>query len=254
MKKKQTYEFICKRKQKLNSIDLKYIHNLRKVVYTINLGNYDIIRNVKKEIGYDYFLFVDEYNSNYTNSNWTIFYLPKNVINLNMSLIKKQRYIKTHPHIFFPNYDISIYMDSTFKISGNLDEFLLRILTPKHSLYILEHPERNTISQEFKVVKNLKKENISTIMKVKKRYNSTNYTDKNGLIESCIIIRKHNDINCINIMEEWFKEIKKYSHRDQLSFNYVLWKSGRKIKYLSKKFCFNYLSGDYKHKKKIQFK
>ena len=253
MKKKQTYEFICKRKQKLNSIDLKYIHNLRKVVYTINLGNYDIIRNVKKEIGYDYFLFVDDYDNEYNNSNWTIIFLPEKVNNLNVSLIKKQRFIKTHPHIFFPNYDISIYMDSTFKIKGNLDEFLLRILTPTHSIYILEHPERSKISSEFKLVKILKKDTLDNIERVKNRYKQKKFPDKSGLIESCLIVRKHNDKNCINIMEQWFEEIKYYSHRDQLSFNYVLWKSGIKIKYLSKNFCFRYLGGDYIHRKRIIF-
>ena len=54
-------------------------------------------------------------------------------------------------------------------------------------------------------------------------------------------------------MEQWFEEIKYYSHRDQLSFNYVLWKSGIKIKYLSKNFCFRYLGGDYIHRKRIIF-
>ena len=54
-------------------------------------------------------------------------------------------------------------------------------------------------------------------------------------------------------MEEWFNEIQNFSHRDQLSFNYVLWKLHRKIKYLSKKFCFKYLGGDYFHKKTIIF-
>ena len=62
-----------------------------------------------------------------------------------MNIIKKQRFIKTHPHLFFKNYDLSIYIDTTFSIKGKLDEFLIRILTPKLSLYVLEHPERSTI-------------------------------------------------------------------------------------------------------------
>ena len=96
--------------------------------------------------------------------------MTKEVNILNVSLIKKQRFIKTHPHIFFPNYDISIYMDCTFYIKGNLDEFLFRILTTKHSMYFLEHPERNKINQEFKLVKIIKKDTINNIEKVKDRY------------------------------------------------------------------------------------
>ena len=62
-------------------------------------------------------------------------------------------------------------MDCSFNIIGNLDEFLLRILTPKHSMYFLEHPSRNKISQEFKRVEILKKDTINNIERVKGRYN-----------------------------------------------------------------------------------
>ena len=253
LKPKDLYKFISQRKQKAKMIDLNYIHNLKKVVYTINLGNYDEIRGINKQSGYDYFLFVDKFDEIYNGSNWTIILLPESIKNLNISLIKKQRFIKTHPHLFFPNHDLSIYMDATYEINGNLDEFLLRFLTSKYSMYMLEHPERNKIKEEFNLVGILKKDNKSNIMKVKDRYNRTNFTDNCGLIESCLMIRKHNDKICIDTMEEWFNEIKNYSHRDQLSFNYVLWKTGRSIKYLSKNFCFQYLFGEYFHKKNVTF-
>ena len=249
----QKYGYISNRIQKINKINFNYIHNLKKVVYTVNLGSYDNIKNITKEIGYDYFLFVDKYDNEYNNSNWTIIFLPEEVNNLNLSLIKKQRFIKTHPHIFFSNYDLSIYMDCSFNIIGNLDEFLLRILTPKHSMYFLEHPKRNKISQEFKRVEILKKDTINNIERVKERYKKKNFPDKSGLIYGCLIIRKHNDKNCIDTMEEWFDEIKYYSHRDQLSFNYVLWKFGRKIKDLSKQFCFQYFKGNNIHRKILIF-
>ena len=223
---------------------------MNKLVYSVNLGNYDSIKSINKQKGYDYFLFVDEYDEIYNNSNWTVILISEDIKKLNMSIIKKQRFLKTHPHIFFPNYDLSIYMDSTYIIKGNLNEFLLRILSPNISIYMLEHPERNKIKNEFILVEILKKENKSKINSIKKRYKRENFPDNNGLIESCLIVRKHNDQNCIDTMEKWFDEIKNYSHRDQLSFNYVLWKSGTKIKYISKKFCFKYLWGDYFHRKK----
>jgi len=241
--------YLNKRKNGLN-----YIHNLKKLIYTINLGKYDSLAEVKKQKGYDYFLFIDEYDDIYNTSNWTIIILPDFVRNLNLSIIKKQRYIKTHPHIFFPDYDLSIYMDSNFKIKGDIDEFLMRILSPKQSIYILEHPERNQIQEEFKLVKILKKDNKSMINKIRKRYNRINFPDNTGLVETCLMIRKHKDITCINIMENWFEEIRNYSHRDQLSFNYVLWKTNKQIKYLSKKFCSEYLFGDYSHLKIVTFK
>jgi hypothetical protein len=68
------------------------------------------------------------------------------------------------------------------------------------------------------------------ISEVAEKYsNNLKFPDKYGLLESCLIIRKHNDKNCINIMDKWFNEIKNYSHRDQLSFNYIIWKKKYKI-------------------------
>ena len=62
--------------------------------------------------------------------------------------MKKQRFYKTQPHLFFKNYDLSIYIDGTFEIKGNLDDFLLRILTPNISIYnyVFEHPFVDSIN------------------------------------------------------------------------------------------------------------
>ena len=173
IKELSSYKTVIKRKKfnrfkniNNNLFNLEYLYNLKKLVFSVNLGGYDDIKPLEKKRGYDYFLFVDKFDNSYNNSNWTIIFLPEIVRNLNISLIKQQRFIKTHPHIFFPNYDISIYVDCTYKIFGNLDEFLLRILTPRHSIYILEHPERNKIADEFEPIQILKKDNVSILLKV----------------------------------------------------------------------------------------
>ena len=74
-----------------------------------------------------------------------------------------------------------------------------------------------------------KKDSNISVTTIKNRYNKLNFPDNSGLSENSLIIRKHNDIKCIIFMEKWFNEIKKYSHRDQLSFNYIFWKTGYKI-------------------------
>ena len=209
-----------------------YLAGLKKVVYTAMLGKYDKVRSIVKEKGYDYFILTDQTQIE-NNSGWTILNVEKHIKNLNMNIFKKQRFFKTHPHLFFKDYDLSIYLDSTFEIKGQLDEFLLRILTPKLSIYVLEHPDRNTIFKEMDVVMALHKDSNETIFSVKKKYNDVNFPDISGLAECCLIIRKHNDLFCKNFMNNWFYEIQYNSHRDQLSFNYILWKFGNKgIKYI----------------------
>ena len=42
-------------------------------------------------------------------------------MNFNINIIKKQRFLKLHPHLFFKNYDVYIYIDSSFIIIGDLN-------------------------------------------------------------------------------------------------------------------------------------
>ena len=111
---------------------IKNIINLKKLVYTIILGNYDKPHPFIKQEGYDYYLITDDNSiEKYKKANWTVMKIPDQVKNLNISTVKKQRFLKLHPHLFFKNYDLSIYIDGTFIIKGNLTDFLLRILNPK---------------------------------------------------------------------------------------------------------------------------
>ena len=65
------------------------------------------------------------------------------------------------------------------------------------------------------------------------RYLSEGYPQNNGLAFTCVVVRKHNDSDTINLMENWWTEIKYGSKRDQLSFDYVAWKNNYDFKYLS---------------------
>ena len=231
--------------------NMNSIKKLRKVVYSVILGNYDEIKKIQLQSGYDYFLFSDIYNNSFIKTNWTILQIPEQVRNLNISRVKKQRYLKLHPHLFFQNYDFSIYIDATFSIIGDLNEFLLRILSPKYYIYSLEHPERNTVlSETFAVVQYYKEKNSMAKM-IRNKYKQENFTDNTGLLESCIIIRRHNEEKCIDLMNNWFGEIKNNSHRDQLSFNYIIWKKKYQIKYIVKNFVLEYFTQNGFHKKRL---
>ena len=70
-------------------------------------------------------MFTDQNFENKT-TNWTILNIEKNINFSNkLEVLRLQRFYKTHPHIYFENYDLSIYVDTTFEIFGNLDNFLL---------------------------------------------------------------------------------------------------------------------------------
>lgn len=229
----------------------KYIKRIKKVVYSILIGNYDKISNFAKQKDFKYFLFSD---INYNNTNWTIIPFSKLKKNKKISKIKMTRYIKLFPHLFFKDYELSIYIDASYTINRDLNELLLRTLNPSFDLYLLQHPERNKVFQEFPAVINAKKEKKRIVNLVKKRYIKKKFPDNLELTENCIIIRRHNNKNIIKLMKVWWNEIKKYSYRDQLSLNYAIWKLNLKIKiyYLPKQFMLDYFI-QRNHSKKVNY-
>ena len=175
--------------------NINTIYKMKKVIYSVIIGEYDQINSFQKKKDFDYFLFSDK---NYNNTNWTILPIPKKLLKFNISNYKITRFIKIFPHLFFRNYELSIYIDAAYTIIGDLDELLLRILSPKYNMYSIQHPVRNKIFDEFLAVLDCKKEKKSIVNIVKNRYIKENFPDNLGLTENCII---YNYIkNFINII------------------------------------------------------
>ena len=167
-------------KENIYKYNINSIKIIKKVVYSIIIGDYDLISTFPKQEGFDYFLFSD---MNYNNTNWTIIPISNLIEKKNISSIKMTRYIKILPHLFFENYELSIYFDAAYTINGDLNELLLRTLNPSFDLYFLQHPERNSLLEEFSAVINLKKETEESVNRVKTRYIKENFPDNLGFIK-----------------------------------------------------------------------
>ena len=195
----------------------------KRVVYTCVTGGYeDIIDPSFVQSDFDYVCFTDQTNTN--SKVWSIRPIPDSLKDL--SPVKQQRIIKICPHLFLLQYTSSIYVDGSIDITGNLNDFLSKYCNSDKSVYIRRHPTRNCIYEEAVACINLKKDATSNIESQMNRYISENYPPQNGLVESGVIYRHHNDLYCIRLMELWKNEVINGSHRDQLSFNYCLWKVG----------------------------
>lgn len=187
----------------------------KKVIYTCITGNYDNLIEMQTYFNdYDYICFTN--NPDIKSDSWIIKPIPKLVL----SNQKKQRYVKMHPHKLLPEYDYSIYVDA------NID--ILKDPTPLiHNEYFLQipmHPDRNCLYKEYKACVIIKKDTLTNMKPQIDRYREEGFPEKYGLTQNNIIFRKHNDPKCIELMELWWKEVFKGSYRDQISFEYVLWK------------------------------
>ena len=219
--------------------------NNKVVIYTAITGNYDdlMIQPYVRD-DFDYVCFTD--NPALESGLYDIRPIPEELNSL--STVKKQRCIKINPHLYLPEYDISVWLDGNTELRSNPLDFV-----DDNVIYIPEHPQRDCIYDEAKECIRQKKDIIEHINPQLNEYKKEGFPEHYGLVQSNIIIRKHNDKTCIKLMEDWWKEVKEKSHRDQLSFNYALWKNRDiKIKLLDKKIYdspyFKWNSG---HKKKL---
>lgn len=221
----------------------------KKVVYTCITGGYDTLIDPKWiSEGFDYICFTD--NADIKSDVWQIRPLPKETEGL--SNVKKQRYVKINPHKHLSDYDLSIWVDGNVELKGNLNDFVKETIKDDCSVYVPKHPSRNCIYTEARIVLRMKKDKFENIDPQIKRYEKEGFPKNNGLLQSNIMLRKHNKKDCIKLMEFWFNELKDGSHRDQLSFNYASWKNNDvKVIYMDKNICkskyFHWSGGHTRH-------
>ena len=200
----------------------KYWKKLRKnntvVIYTAITGGYDnILLQTYVNDGFDYVCFTD--NPNLESGLYDIRPIPEELKKL--STVKQQRCLKINPHKYLSNYKISVWLDGNVELFGNP----LELIDKQNYIYIPKHPKRNCIYDEARECIRVKKDTSENIIPQITRYKEEGFPTNYGLVQSNIIIRRHNNQKCIKLMNCWWEELKNNSHRDQLSFNYAAWKN-----------------------------
>lgn len=205
------------------------------VIYTCITGNYDnLIQHTYVDKNWDYICFTDnsEILKKKRIGQWKVEPLFFN----ELDNTRNARWHKTHPHILLKQYEYSIWLDGNINVTGNfLFDKAKECIKEHRILSVPKHPSRNCIYDEAIVVKAFGKDISEIIDNEIAKLRNLNYPKNAGLNETNIIFRYHNEKKCIDIMEDWFSWIKQFSRRDQLSFNYVLWKHNYEMKNFSDK-------------------
>ena len=206
-----------------NSYPKGFIENHKKVaVYTALFGNYDRIKTIKaKNPLCDYYIFTDQNIPE--KCGWTKidFSFPKEIEN---DPVLKNRFLKMHPHLLFPNYEYSIYLDAVLEI--DLDIYRLMSRMGNYFIGLFDHhANRNCIYEEANVIQRIGKASEKDIKSLEDRFLKEGFPSHFGLCECTLIIREHNNKSCIKIMNDWWHEFLQGIKRDQLYFMYVLWRN-----------------------------
>lgn len=198
----------------------------RIAIYTAVIGGHDILVEpdcVPQHC--DFFVFSD---SDVSSRIWK----QKPINYHNSDQIKVARFIKLHPHLFFPDYEYSIWIDANIELTKDLTH-LLEGLDSLVSVASFPHPYRSCIYEEGASCIDMNKDSALVIQSQIQRYKSLGVPEKLGLWETCILARRHNEKSSIDLMTAWWSEIQLYSRRDQLSLPAVSFINKIKIKSLA---------------------
>lgn len=207
-----------------NYLEYKKKRKAKGIVYTCITNNYDDINEIKTysyvDRDWDYICFTDneEHIAQKQIGIWEI--LPLQYTNSDAT--GNNRWHKMHPHRLFPEYEESIYVDANINILT--DKIFQTITQSKNNILVPEHYSYNCIYFELK---GSMKTHLHIKDKIEKELNfiKTQGMPKNyGFTENNILYRRHNDMEIINIMNEWWEIFNKFAPRDQFSFTYLLWK------------------------------
>lgn len=195
-------------------------------VYTCITGDYDSLKNLSyPDNNFDYICFTN--NKDITSDFWKVVYISEDLDNLTLA-----RKIKILGHDELKKYDLTIWLDGAMQLRKPLSTFLDECCDlDNYDMVGFNHRDRDCIYDEIDTCVFLFKESVENAKKIETFLRKEKYPEHNGLIESTVLIRKNNN-EVENLMNLWFDMLFKYTRRDQLSFNYCLWKNPINIQML----------------------
>ena len=198
------------------------------VIYSAIIGNYDeILQPTIVDDRFDYILFSNDFIDRRIGI-WQI----RNIKYHNDIQTKIARWVKTHPEELLPEYECSLWIDANIDIKDiSVYERIINLYNEGKMISSMVHLWRNCIYDEMIAVVKHKFETEECIIKWGHQLRKNKYPLKNGLFETGVLFRNHKKSLMISFDKLWWQCIEKYSRRDQLSFNFVLWKLNIECEY-----------------------
>jgi hypothetical protein len=190
------------------------------VFYTCLFGRYDFIGTPNEELvkKFNFYIITNQKEVNF--KNWKKIYINKK--NYNNFLLS--RYYKFFFHHKIKKYNYSVYFDANVHLKNNFSKLLNKFINSDKDIGLFKHSIRNNVYQEIDT--NLANNKIQKVDKDKilKFYKKNKYYSFNDLSENCVILRKHNSKKLFKTMTCWWRLLRFFIKRDQISLPYALWK------------------------------
>lgn len=173
---------------------------MSKIIYTSIFGNYDTLKEPQVITpGWKYVCYTDQ---DFISDVWQI---------IKVQSVDPWKSSKIYKILYEPDGK-SIYIDGTFIINCNLDNFFDLYYDGKIAL--MKHPERDCVYQEIEACIKLKRDDERSLLSAKNKLIGLGIKEKSGLAASGIILRYG---NAKSFTDVWFKYID-ICRRDQVSW------------------------------------
>lgn len=194
---------------------------MRLVIYTSIVGNYDSLRApLVVEPQFEYVAFCGETDAPVPPP-WQSRSLVRRERNARMTA----RWHKLHPHSLFPGHDASLYIDGNVRIHAPVTDLVDQMLSAS-PIAMFRHAERGCIYTEAEIVKRYRLDDSAIVDAQMAYYAALGYPPGRGLHVSTVQIQRHSDPRLRAFLDEWWQQVKVFSHRDQLSLDFMLTRHG----------------------------
>ena len=224
------YKKLSKFSENITIENDSYIHKVDDryniIIFTENIGSYDILKPISKYENTKCIAFMDK---DVDIDGWEVININnieeiKNIKNIKLIC----KYIRTHSKDLLPKHEYSLHIDANMKLLTDPNIILKEILYGDHSLMAFNHYKRKSIYEEAKQCIEWNLDNHKKIINQVNKYKDENIST-NELYECGFMLRRNNE-STNEFDTIWWNEIKNNSQRDQISFPYALNKSKIKFK------------------------
>lgn len=194
-----------------------------KVIYTVITGDYDSIIEPKMITPrWDYYCFTD--NPNIKSKTWKFMPINNQKGEANVLMSRRPK-IRFFDHIE-ERHNLAIYIDANILIQCDLDAFIAKALKNDDSMCTLEHPGWNCVYREADAIKRMGKADPDKVDRQMERYKHEGFPSNFGQSAANLLIYRNHNISLNKHCSYWWDEFSNPENvqRDQLSFDYTLWK------------------------------
>lgn len=196
------------------------------IVYTCVTGGYDKLRPVRAaEPGVSFVCFTD--SPRRIPHGWHVRPLqsPHRLTNGH----DINRYHKMFPHRLFPDNRFSIYLDGNVWFDGKYRGMVQGLQSHGACLGAFRHPKGRGVFEESEMCVRLNKLHRSEVPVLEQQlrcYEGEGFNLSTSITVNNLLARDHCHSGFAAAMALWWSQLFEFTSRDQLSLNYVLWKTG----------------------------